>query len=113
MPDRPAGDGGGQMSLPAAGAAFEDEVVAPGHELRGEAGAEEGAAEFRLDGEVELLDGVQLWEASLAHAALDAGLGPMRHFLTSQDEEELVEGPCLTLGTFDEVGVGAAGVGQA
>ena len=46
MLDRPVGDGGGQMSLPAVGAAFEDEVVAPGHELRGEAGAEEGAGNY-------------------------------------------------------------------
>ena len=78
MLDRPVGAGAGQMSLPSAGAALEDEVVAPGHERRAEAGAEEGGAELRLDGEVELLDGVQLWEACLAHAALDVGLGSMR-----------------------------------
>ena len=107
MLDRPVGDGAGQMCLPSDRAAFEDEVVAPGHERRGEAGAEENAAEFRLDGEVKLLDGVQLWEACLAHAALDAGLGSMHHSLASQGEEELVEGPCLTLGTFDELGAEA------
>ena len=31
----------------------------------------------------------------------------MRHFLASQGEEELVEGPCLTLGTSDELGAEA------
>ena len=106
------GDGGGQMRLAADAAAGEDQVATLRHELGREAGAEQGPAQFGLDGEVELLDGLEQGEAGLAHAAPEAGFGAVGDFLAGQSEQELMEGPSLAFGAFGERGIGAAGVGQ-
>lgn len=66
----------------AAGAtAGEDQVVAAGHELGREAGAEQGPAQLGLDGEVELLNGLEQGEAGLAHTADEAGFGAVGDLL--------------------------------
>ena len=81
------------MRLAAAATAGEDQIAAAGHEVGREAGAEQGSAQPGLDGEVELLDGLEQGEAGLAHAADEAGFGAVGDLLAGQGEQQLVKRP--------------------
>ena len=82
------------------GAAGEGEVAATGDEVGADAGAEQGAAE----GEVELPDSLEVGEAGLSDAALEAGLVARGDFVAGEGEQEPLEGPILALGLLDEGG---------
>ena len=69
-------------------------------------------ADRGLEGEVEVLDGAQEREASLAHRALDAGLGAMGDLLGDQRGEEVAVGLVLTLGPELALGIEPAHRGQ-
>ena len=90
------------------GAAGEGEVAATGDEVGADAGAEQGAAE----GEVELPDSLEVGEAGLSDAALEAGLVARGDFVAGEGEQEPLEGPILALGLLDEGGPGAPGIGK-
>ena len=65
-----------------------------------------------LEGEVELLDGLQEREASLSERALDAGLLAMGDLLGDQHAEERPARPAMSLCAIEQLPPAAAGVGQ-
>lgn len=107
-----AGNGRGQEGLAPATTDGRAQIAALLGEAEREAGARQGMAQRWLDGEVELLGGLQPWEAGLVHAALEAGLGALGNFLAREVEQEFAEGSVLALDGFDENGIGATGAGQ-
>ena len=65
-----------------------------------------------LEGEVELLDGVQEREASLSDRALDAGLLAMGDLLGDPHAEERPARPAMSLRAIEQLPPAAAGVGH-
>jgi hypothetical protein len=65
-----------------------------------------------LEGEVELVNGLEEGEPGPPGEPLDAGLLPVGHLLGNQDGEEVAVRPAFGLGSLDEGAVDAAGVGQ-
>src|SRR5690606_22942229 len=89
------GERDGEVRLAAARLAGEDQVAALGDELRPEVGPELLAPECRLEDEVELLDGLEVREVSVAHELLDARVAAMRDLLGEQKSEPLAMRPSL------------------
>jgi hypothetical protein len=110
--DGPVGDGDGEVGLPAAGLAVEDERAPLGDEVGREVGADEGEPDRGLVGEVEVVDGLEEGETGIPGGLLESGLLAVGDLLGEEDAEEVLVGPLLLLGTGAEVAPDAAGVGQ-
>src|SRR5215471_1944311 len=87
--DGAVGDRDREMGLARATRSAGDEAVAVGDQLGAEDAPEQGEADAALEGEVELLDRLEEREVGAPDAALDAGLGAMRDFLSHQHGEEV------------------------
>jgi hypothetical protein len=110
--DGAVADGDGQVGLATAGLAEEDQVAPLGDQLRSQVGPQQGEAQAGLEGEVEVLDGLQVGEAGLADLALHTCVASVGDLLGEQDGEQLAGAPALGLGAVAQVAPVAAGVGQ-
>jgi hypothetical protein len=72
------------MGLAGATGPAGDEPEALGDELGAEEAVEQGEPDTGLEGEIELLDGLEDREAAAAHAPSDPNLGAMRGLLSDQ-----------------------------
>src|SRR5439155_18136557 len=102
----------GEVRLASARGSAQDQRTALADELGTEVAAEQLQAHRGLEGEVEVFDGTQEREASLAHRALDAGLGAMSDFLGDQQREEVTMAQALGFGAGLEFGVESTHGGQ-
>jgi hypothetical protein len=96
--DGAVGDGDGQVRLAGATGPAGDQAKALGDELGPEDAAEQSQADAGLEGEVELLDGLQEGEAGAPHAALDPGLGAVGDLFGHEAGQELAVGQPVLLG---------------
>lgn len=110
--DGAVGEGDGQVGFPRATRAAGDQAMALRDELGAEEAAAQGEADTGLEGEVELLDGLEEGEAGAADAALDAGLGAVGDLLGKEQGEEVAVAEAVLLGARDQVGVQAPDGGQ-
>jgi hypothetical protein len=108
--DRAVGDGHGEMRLPAARLAGEDEAATAGDEVRGEERPDERQPDGRLEGEIEVVDGLQEREAGAAGELLEPRLLAVSDLLQDERGDEVLVGPFLLLGAGAEVAPHAAGV---
>ena len=82
-------DGDGEVGFSAAGWSRQDQVAAFSDELGAEVGAEPCPTDAGLEGEVELLDGLEEGEVGLASEALDAGASAVCDLGGEEVHEEL------------------------
>jgi len=95
--DRPVGDRDGQRRLARPRGARENEATAFAHEFRAEVAAEELRIDRRLEGPIELLDGLEEGETGATDGALDARLAAVRYFLGNEERQILAVGELLRL----------------
>jgi len=110
--DGAVGDGDGEVGFASTGLADEEKGAAVGDEVGGEHGADEGEAERGLEGEVEVVDGLEEGEAGAASESLDTGLLAMSDLLGDEGGKEVAVRPGLGLGLIDEGGVDTASIGE-
>src|SRR5215469_6830567 len=100
------------MSFAAAGLTVKDQGATLGDEVRPEIGAEQRLSQSRLQGEIELINGLEEGKVSLAGAALQAGLLAVRHLFGQQKSEKVAIAPVFSLGSFHHLLIDAACVRQ-
>ena len=110
--DSAVADGDGEMGLAATGLPMKDERPAFGHEIGTEVGAEQRHAQAGLQGEVEVVDGLEVREVSPAREPLQASLLAVRDLFGDQQGEEVAVRPLLVLGPRDRIVVHPAQVGE-
>jgi hypothetical protein len=110
--DGPVGDGDGEVCLAASRLAQEDEAASFGDEVGGESGAEERQPHGGLEGEVEVVDGLEEGEAGPSRESTETCLLALGDLLRDEQGEEVPEGPLLLLRPLDEAGPDPAGVGE-
>jgi len=81
------------MGFSSAGLAVQDQRAALGDEVRPEIGAEQGLPQARLQGEIELIDGLEEGEMRAARATLQTGLLTVRHLFGQQQREKVAIRP--------------------
>ena len=91
------------MRLAATGLAVQDDATPFGDEGRGERGAEQLQVQRRVEGEVELVDGLQEGKLSAARQPGNARLLTVSDLLGDEQGEQVVEGPLLGFGTHDQI----------
>jgi hypothetical protein len=101
-----------QMGLPAACFPVQDQRPSLGDEVRPEIGTEEGLPKTRLQGEVELVDGLEEREVRAPGAALQSRLLPSCHFFGQQESEEVPIRPALLFGSTSDLLIDPAHVRQ-
>ena len=110
--DRPVADRNGKMSLAAAGLAVKDQRTALGDEVRSEIRAEQRGTQIGLQGEVEVVDGLEIGKVGATRQPLQPCLLAMRHFLGDEQGEEVPVGPLLLFGARDHLAIDPAQVRQ-
>src|SRR5215472_12091991 len=100
------------MSLTAPGLSMQDQRPSFGDEVQPEIGADYGLPQSRLQGEVELVDGLQEGEVRVSSAALQSRLLPSRYFFGQQESQEIPIGPVSLLSPFCYVFIHPAHVRQ-
>ena len=110
--DGAVGDGDRQVRFPSTGLAHQDEIAPLGDELGAEIGAEEVQAQRGLEGEVEVVDGLQEGKRRVGDGAAQAGLLAVGDLLGDEHGEEVATRPLFGLGPLAELAPDAPGVGQ-
>jgi hypothetical protein len=85
------------MCLSAPRLPVQHDVAPVGDEVRAQIGAQHGYPQRRLEREVEVIDGLQEWEACAPDVAGDARRTPLRCLLSDQHLEEMLVRPVLFL----------------
>ena len=99
--DGAIGDRDGEVRLSAAWLAVEDHVAPVGDEVRGEERAEHLQAQRGLEGEVEVVDGLEEWQSCGACTARDACLYAVGDLFRDGDGEHVAVAPLLALGAVE------------
>jgi len=110
--DGAVGDRDGEMGLPAARLAHQDEIAHLCHEVWRQGGAEERKSDSRLIGEVEVIDGLEEGKACATRKRLQTRLLAMSDLFGDEDAEKIAVGPLLLLGADNEVAPDAPRVSQ-
>jgi hypothetical protein len=110
--DGAVGDRDREVGLPATGLAMKDQRAALADEVGAEIRADERGPQTRLQREVEVVDGLEVGEASPAREALKTGLLTVRDLLPYEQRQEVAVGPGLFLRLRYDLHVHAAHVGQ-
>jgi hypothetical protein len=100
------------MGLAATGLAMRDQRPTLSDEIGTEVGAEQRHAQAGLQGEVEVVDGLEVREVSPARESLQAGLLAVSDLFGDEQGEEVPVGPLLVLRPRDRIVVHAAKVGE-
>src|SRR6267143_5838877 len=83
--------------------AVENQRATFGDEIRSQVGTEQRPTQGGLQTEVELINGLEEGEVSLAGKALQAGLLTMRHFCGQQKSKKIAIAPVFCLGSIRPV----------
>jgi hypothetical protein len=92
--------------------AQEDEAAPLGDEVSREGGAEQRQPHGGLEGEVEVVDGLEEGESGPSRESAEPCLLSLSDLLLDHQGEEVSEGPLLLLRALDEAWPDAPGVGE-
>jgi hypothetical protein len=105
-------DGDGEMGFPATRFSHEDEASSLGDEVRGESGAKEREAHGGLQGEVEVIDGLEEGKARAPRETPESRLLPLGDLLGDEKGEKVPVGPLLVLSSLHELSPDPSGIGE-
>src|SRR5581483_352103 len=103
--DRLVGDRDREVCLASSARSEKDRGTTLAHELGAEEAAELREPDRSLEGEVELVDRFEEWEAGASHGALDPSLRTVSDLLGHECSEKVAVGHALFLGTDLECSV--------
>src|SRR5882762_6162632 len=92
--------------------AVENQRASFGDEIRSQVGTEQRLTQGGLQTEVELINGLEEGEVSLAGKALQAGLLTMRHFFGQQKSKKSTIATVFFLGSIRHVLIDTTGMRQ-
>jgi hypothetical protein len=90
------------MGLPATRLPQKNEVPSLTEQFRAQIASKELTTEIGLQGEVEIIDGLEEGEVGIADGSLDTSLLSMSDLLADQHGKEITTGPGLGLGSLNQ-----------